>query len=206
MRWIQEWGQAPSSASYFLFNKSVNKTYIAMSKTDTLLNQVKVARDSYCKRISSISETQAKWKPTPESWNVIEITEHLYWAEQGGILGMWKTLYAIRSGQLEKRFDSFHQNLSVEEIISRTWKEKEQVPPVAAPRMGGILIFWRESLGSLQDVLEAFGNDLKDEELRVLAHPHPISGPMDFHQRLEFLRFHINRHYEQVGRIMAELK
>lgn len=78
-------------------------------------------------------------KPVPEVWNAIEFTEHLYWAEQGGLAGMWKTLYSIRSGQMEKRHDSAHLNLSVEEIIARTWKEKEQVPPVAAPRQGGTL-------------------------------------------------------------------
>lgn len=114
---------------------------------------------------------------------------------------MWKTLHAIRAGQLEKRFDSPHKNLSVEEIIARTWKEKEIVPPVAAPRMGGTLIFWRYALSSLQQILEGFGQDLSDDELHLQAHPHPISGPMDFHQRLEFLAFHLKRHEEQVKNV-----
>ncbi len=111
---------------------------------------------------------------------------------------MWKTIKAIRSGQAEKRRDSIHESLPVEEIITRTWKEKEVVPPVAAPRMGGTLIFWRYALSSLQQILEGFGQDLKDDELRIQAHPHPISGPMDFQQRLEFLAFHLKRHEEQV--------
>ena len=53
-----------------------------------------------------------------------------------------------------------------------------------------------------------FGNhelDLKENELRLQAHPHPISGPMDFHQRLEFLRFHINRHKDQVSSLLNEM-
>ena len=33
--------------------------------------------------------------------------------------------------------------------------------------------------------------------LRVIAHAHPISGELDFHQRLEFLRYHIDRHHLQ---------
>ena len=172
-----------------------------MPKVEMLIHQVREARNSYCKRISPVSEAQAQWRPSPEVWNVIEITEHLYWAEQGGISGMWKTLYAIRSGQMEKRYDSVHQNLSVEEIIARTWKEKEVVPPVAAPRQGGPLIFWRNALASLQSVLEGFGMDLQDDELRIQAHPHPISGAMDFQQRLEFLAFHIKRHEGQVEKL-----
>lgn len=172
-----------------------------MRTIDALIGRAREARDSYCQRILPLSETQAQWKPSPDAWNIIEITEHLYWAEQGGIAGMWKTLKAIRSGQLEKRFDSVHQNLRVEEIIARTWKEKETVPPVAAPRQGGTLIFWRHALSSLQQILEGFGQDLKDDELRIQAHPHPISGPLDFQQRIEFLAFHMNRHEEQVKKL-----
>ncbi|MGH2565723.1 MAG: hypothetical protein ACRDE5_14500, partial [Ginsengibacter sp.] len=93
----------------------------------------------------------------------------------------------------------------VEEIIQLTWKAKEQVPAVAAPRLGGLLSFWKSSLKSLQKVLEEFGQDLGDDELRIQAHPHPISGPMDFHQRLEFIRFHINRHGDQVRRLISDM-
>lgn len=173
-----------------------------MTTVEMLIHQVREGRNLYCNRISLVTESQAQWRPSPEEWNVMEITEHLYWAEQGGISGMWKTLHAIRSGQIEKRYDSVHQNLSVEEIIVRTWKEKEQVPPVAAPRQGGPLIFWRNSLASLQSILDAFGTDLQDDELRIQAHPHPISGAMDFQQRLEFLAFHIKRHDGQVEKLL----
>ncbi len=104
----------------------------------------------------------------------------LYWAEHGGILGMWKALHAIRSGQMERTLESKHKDLSIDEIVQRTWQPKEKVPAVAAPRMGGTLVFWREALASLQSILDQFGEALKPEELRVAAHPHPISGPLVF--------------------------
>lgn len=168
-----------------------------MNKTHHLISAIKVARQSYLDAIQSASETQALWKPSPDVWNMVDITEHLYWAEHGGILGMWKTLYAIRSGQVERTLESKHKDLSIDEIVQRTWQAKEKVPAVAAPRMGGTLIFWREALASLQSILDQFGEALKPEELRLLAHPHPISGPLDFHQRLEFLAFHLRRHQRQ---------
>jgi hypothetical protein len=76
---------------------------------------------------------------------------------------------------------------------------------VAAPRLGGPLAFWKESLHSLQAVLEAFGQDLREDELRLQAHPHPISGAFDFQQRIELLRFHIERHQEQVSQLLATI-
>jgi hypothetical protein len=137
------------------------------------------------------------WKPAADVWNIVEITELLYWAEHGGILGMWKTLYAVRSGQMERTFESKHKELTIDEIIQRTWQLKEKVPAIAAPRMGGTLIFWKQALESLQMILDRFGDELQPDELRLQAHPHPLSGPMDFHQRLEFLVFHIKRHQGQ---------
>ncbi len=172
-----------------------------MNKVHQLISEVGRPRDHYLSLIKSMSQAQASFKATEDVWNVIENTEHLFWAEQGGIYGMWKTLYAIREGTLEKTFESNHKELPIQELIDLTWKPKEEVPAIAAPRLGGTLVFWQYSLQSLQGILEAFGNDLQEDELRIQAHPHPISGAMDFQQRLEFLAFHINRHAQQVQNI-----
>lgn len=62
-----------------------------MNKSVTqLLREVAQARQSYLATVSSFDEQQAAWKPSPNCWNAVEITEHLFWAEQGAILGMWK--------------------------------------------------------------------------------------------------------------------
>ncbi|HRH50771.1 MAG TPA: DinB family protein [Panacibacter sp.] len=177
-----------------------------MNKVENLIAEVSTARNNFLQQLSFFSEEKAKWKPTAEIWCATEITEHLFWAEQGAIIGMWKTLYTIREGKMERTYDSVHKEMPVEKIIELTWKDKEIVPAVAAPRVGGPLSFWYASLSSLQQVLETFGNDLKENELRILAHPHPISGPMDFQQRLEFLRLHLNRHEAQVAALMEEIK
>jgi hypothetical protein len=155
--------------------------------------------------MADLTEIQARWKPSPDVWNCIEITEHLFWAEQGGILGMWKTLHAIREGSMVRTYESIHRDMSVEQIIELTWQPKEKVPPVAAPRLGGPLLFWKQSLKGLQGILEAFGQDLNGDELRLQAHPHPISGAMDFQQRIEFLAFHLHRHQEQVAQLVATM-
>lgn len=176
-----------------------------MNTVAMLVEKVAVARREYLDQIQGYSEELAQWKPANDVWNIVENTEHLFWAEQGGIVGMWKTIHAIREGKMPTTYESVHRDMSIEEIIQQTWKEKEQVPVVAAPRFGGPLSFWHHSLNSLQGVLNAFGKDLKDDELRIQAHPHPISGAMDFQQRLEFLVFHLNRHKAQVARLIKEM-
>jgi len=176
-----------------------------MNTGQKLIQDVSAARTRYLDQLAQVTEEQSRWKPDPEVWNITEITEHLFWAEQGGIFGMWKTLHAIRDGSLVRTYESIHQDLPIEQVIELTWQPKEKVPAVAAPRLGGPLVFWKASLHSLQAVLEAFGQDLREEELRLQAHPHPISGPLDFQQRIEFLRFHIDRHQAQVSQLLATL-
>ena len=173
--------------------------------TQTLIQAVAKDRAAYLKQISQLTDAQAQWKPIPDAWNMVEITEHLYWAEHGAIFGMWKILNAIRTGQFERTFESNHKDMPIDEIISLTWKPKEIVPAVAAPRLGGPIGFWMAALDGLQQLLESFGNYIQDDELRLQAHPHPISGAMDFQQRLEFLSFHILRHKEQCAQLMAEM-
>ena len=173
-----------------------------MNPIEKLINDLAIARNNYLASIKTLTEEQTIWKPTPDVWNVVDITEHLFWAEHGAIVGMWKTLIAIREGKMERRTDSVHKNMPVEEIIALTWQPKEIVPAVAAPRMAGPIAFWQASLASLQELITLFANQLNEEDLKTLAHPHPISGDMDFQQRLEFLRFHIDRHREQVEGIV----
>lgn len=119
---------------------------------------------------------------------------------------MWKTFLAIREGKVAKIYESAHTNMPIEKIIQLTWQPKEIVPAIAAPRLRGQLSFWRASLKNLQGLLNLFGNELKESELRLQAHPHPISGALDFQQRFEFLRFHINRHQEQVLQILKAMQ
>ena len=176
-----------------------------MNKIEQLIDIVSQERKLYVEELNNITETQANWKSSPENWNLIEITEHLFWAEQGGILGMWKTIEAIRAGQIERIKESVHQDLPIEKIIERTWKTKETVPPSAAPRMGGTLAFWIASLNSLQPILNSFGSYLHEDELKIQSQPHPISGALDFQQRFEFLAFHIARHREQSKKIKNEM-
>ncbi len=169
-----------------------------MSRTKALIHEVSVARQAYIASLSTIDDTQAQWKPSPDSWSAVDITEHLYWAEHGGLWGMWKTLYGIRAGQVTYEEKSLNDGLPIEAIIQLTWKEKELVPAVAAPRLGGTLPFWASALNSLQPVLADLGNDLQDHELALKAHPHPISGSLSYGQRFEFLRFHLDRHRGQI--------
>lgn len=173
------------------------------STLTSLISDVAAARTRYFDVVGKLTEPQTRYKPSAEVWSPIEITEHLYWAEHGGIWGMWRALQAYRDGTPVWSGEHTNRGKSIEAIVAQTWQEKEQVPAIAAPRMGGTLAFWAASLGSLQQPLEAFSRDVTVDELEVVIHPHPISGPLDIPQRFNFLAFHIDRHRRQVENLFV---
>lgn len=179
---------------------------ISPSPLNALLADVATARNHYLRLVHPLSEQQAHSKPSPAGWSIVEITEHLYWAEQGGIWGMWRALQACRDGKPVWTGEHTNRGQSIEEIVDRTWQPKEQVPAIAAPRMGGTLAFWGASLLSLQQPLEAFSHAIANDDPEAIIHPHPISGPLDIRQRFAFLRFHIDRHRQQAGLLITNLQ
>ena len=69
-----------------------------MNALSQLLNEVATARTRFCSEVGTLTEEQAHWKPAPDVWNAVENTEHLYWAEHGGIWGMWRAFHAKQVG------------------------------------------------------------------------------------------------------------
>lgn len=175
-----------------------------MEEVDRLIKDVAQARERFLALVSGLSPEQAAFKPEPVQWSILEITEHMVRAEEAGVSGIWRALDGYRQGELVWSGDPVHKGLPIEEVVSRTWQPKEQVPEIAAPRWGGSLSYWVVSLRSKQLVLEELAKSLSGVASEVVVYPHPISGPLDVRQRLEFLRFHLDRHRGQVKALKGE--
>jgi hypothetical protein len=65
------------------------------------------------------------------------------------------------------------------------------------------LAAWVSSQRSLTHLLRDLATELEGHSLDAMVFPHFLSGPLDARQRLEFLRFHIERHSEQVRRVRS---
>ena len=163
-----------------------------------LINDVEEARQQFILAASGLSFSQSQFRPSEEIWSVVDNVEHMVWAEQGGINGMWKTLDGIKNDTPTWTGDAIHQGLSIEVIIEKTWQPKEKVPEVAKPRWGGPVEFWIGSLENCQVLLQKLGLALEGHDLEKIIYPHIISGPLNVIQRMEFLRFHLKRHQRQI--------
>jgi hypothetical protein len=173
-----------------------------VNEADRLIEAVERSRDRLLNSVSSLNGRQAAFKPAVSEWSVIDVLEHLYLAELSGVSKIWAALEDLRGGKgwSEARPN---QGKSIEDVVARTWKKKEVAPPIATPHIGGPLSFWLSATRSLRPVLAELGSELRDSNLEEVVFPHFLSGPLDARQRLDFLRFHIERHAAQVDRIRA---
>jgi hypothetical protein len=175
-----------------------------MENLNELIGQVAVARQRLIKTASGLSPAQAQFKSSTETWSITDNVEHLVWAEQGAINGMWRALEGFKNNAPIWKGECIHHGLSIEEVVDRTWQSKEKAPEIARPKWGGPTEFWILSLNNCQPLLESLGNALAGFDLEKIIHPHPISGPINILQRMEFLRFHLDRHREQIENIKSD--
>ncbi|MBC7843823.1 MAG: DinB family protein [Gemmatimonadaceae bacterium] len=179
-----------------------------LHRVDILIADASAARDAFLTALGQPTPGQSHFRPSPDAWSLADLTEHMTLAERSGTFGLWKALDGIAHGRPVWSGEPVHAGRPVEAIIAATWREKETVPPIAAPTWGAPIGYWIAALRGGHAVLEALGAALKQLEasgvaLDTVIFPHPLSGPMDVWQRLEFLRFHLDRHREQVRAVRA---
>lgn len=173
-----------------------------MSAVAQLVESVEVARRALLDVLAGLSEPQAAFRPGEDQWSILEVVEHLYLAELSGVSKIWAALDGVRANRF---WSGARPNAGqpIEAVVAATWKPKEQAPPIATPHIGGPTSFWVSGTRSLTGVLADLGRHLEGVPLEQVVFPHYLSGPLDGRQRLEFLRFHIERHLTQIASIRS---
>jgi hypothetical protein len=166
-----------------------------------LIDEVANARRRLLSTVANLTPAQAVFKPAPEEWSVLENIEHVVLAEISGVSKIWQAADSFRAGAPVFTGEHTNQGLSIDEVVARTWKPKEVAPPIATPHIGGPLQYWITYSESCQMVLDRLGTALHGLDLEQVIFPHFLSGPLDARQRLEFLRFHLDRHRAQILRL-----
>jgi hypothetical protein len=171
-----------------------------MAEVTKLIQSVEQSRTMLLNSVMGLSEVQAAFRPEDGQWSVVDILEHLYLAEVSGVTKIWGAVEGLRAGRVWAEALP-NRGKRIEDVVATTWKPKEVAPPIATPHIGGPLEFWVSATESLSGILADLGAQLEGTNLEEVVFPHYLSGPLDGRQRLEFLRFHIERHVDQIGRV-----
>jgi hypothetical protein len=174
-----------------------------LTEVDDLVAAVELARGEYLSLLDGLSAEQAAFTVDDAAWSIAEVTEHLVHAESGGINLIWRAADGRARGAPVWSGESPNRGLSIEEVVRRTWRERETSPDSALPRVGGPLGYWAAALRSCSGLLGELKESLHGVPLEDTIYPHVISGPLDARQRLQFLAFHLRRHRDQVAAIIG---
>ena len=154
---------------------------------------------------SLVADLDRDVRPAGDGWSVADILEHLVLAERMGVHRIWRAAEATRSGRPVWTGVHVNGGLSIEEIVARTWQSREVAPDGATPTGRGGLPLWRAELQALTSVTATVQQAVEGLRLTSVIDPHFLSGPLDAGQRLEFIRFHIDRHRDQIAAVLREV-
>jgi uncharacterized damage-inducible protein DinB len=154
--------------------------------------------------VEHLTDEQLGFRPSPESWTVAEIVEHLSIVERrvARMLGLMLTKLEPEAARAE---GSTFEPVSVAEFVERSRTEKYTAPDEIRPK--GLPL--SDSLVALRDSRSALSS-LRERVERVdgtrARFPHPVWGPLDLYQWLAFVSAHEQRHLSQIEALKERMK
>jgi hypothetical protein len=162
---------------------------------EILLAKLRETREVFVAEVRGISERQARWKPTPEAWSILECAEHVAVAEQ--------RMFGLLSKKATPLPDGVARAGREDEILAHgTDRTKKFKAPEGATPNG--------HFNTLADALEAFEAARSEtiayieccvEDLRSRETVHAAFGPITAQECLALLTIHPARHSLQVREI-----
>lgn len=180
-------------------------TITMANQINRLFTEIKLSRARIIDLISDVSADDAARRMTQKQWNIQEVVEHLVLAERGGFDLIFTAAENFRKDKPVWSGKSENIGLTIEEVINKTWKSKEKAPPSATPQGRWSLGVWTSHLKNCDDLLLHLIPVLKGLPLNDVIYPHFLCGPLNVIQRLEFIRFHIDRHFNQISNLKTDL-
>lgn len=149
-------------------------------------------------RIAAHTPAQQQFQPDGQSWNMLQVAEHLLTSERGINQVLMKYPPAQASRPLTWRN---HWNTFLLQVFLRL-PLKFAAPRVLTPPQGATPLpvlrdAWQTERATLRDLLEAIPAD----RLPYYAFKHPRTGGMNIASTLDFMTNHVRHHLIQLRRI-----
>lgn len=160
-------------------------------------------RKNLLDEIAKLSHTQQNFKPAPEAWSILQVVNHLLYAETNVVKYMLKKIQGIAT--VEKA----GVQAKVRSAVLNTFLKsplKFKAPKAAMPAQEEVYIFenlrrqWNEVRAEFGKILD----QLNPADAEKLLFKHPISGKFNIYQTMSFLQEHIAHHIRQIGRIKSD--
>ncbi len=173
-----------------------------------IFDSINETRVRFYERVAGLQPAQENFRPTPDTWSVGELIEHVSHVDHQIVQLVSKML--AKAGERASSSSSSDGNggnhpmtpFSFDDYIERGRSEKYQAPERAHPR-GGVPV--ADSLARMRETRERLRGMiplLDSADLSGISYPHPAFGPLDPYQWLVLIGVHDERHLLQLDALM----
>ena len=161
---------------------------------ETLIARLKQSREIYLRTLKGVGDTAAKVRPSPDSWSILEVSEHVATAERQ-MLTLWMKL--AQPGQADQSLDEAivtnSQDRSRKHIAPERSRPTGKMPSVSQA-IEQFDFYRGQTIAYLEGELE---------DLRAKTVAHPVAGTIDGYQLFLLMACHAERHAKQIEELKA---
>jgi len=172
---------------------------VAPQERTEIVDNLERSRQEFLAAVEGLSESQAKTRPDPERWSVLDCVEHVACVEER-FLGWLEAAEKLDAPRIDKEKEA---GLMVR-IPDRSTRAKSPEAVLPTGRFATLAeALDRFNAGRTRSV--RFAEDRCDD-LYCLAAAHPRFGPMNGVEFLIIIAGHARRHAEQIRETRAALE
>jgi hypothetical protein len=162
----------------------------SLQEKNELLQRLDGVRERLIGAVAGLSQEQADFKPSSDTWSVAGIVEHLATVEDLVIIRLEKMASEPNHGMFK---DS--DVVLFDKVVDRTerFQSPERVHPTGKS-LGSSL----ERLAATREKIVGLIRSAPDGHFRQHSMEHPVFGPLDGHQWVVVVAGHCLRHTEQI--------
>lgn len=170
-----------------------------MGKQQRLFLQLEEQRSKFLDVYSRLTPLQLRFKPEPESWNLLQVLRHIVTAEKQSII------YIQRRIERNKKLTKAGLGSTLRYLILKIamiLPIKFKAPKIAEVREENQdLDLMKEEWVSIRTELKQILDETDENILASTVYKHPRAGLLNMNQALGFMKDHIEHHLKQVNRI-----
>lgn len=146
------------------------------------------------------SDRELRQKPEPNTWNALQVLEHVIGSEKGTLGYMLKKTQADVDSLEVATDKNQRESEKLNEVLQSTHRyQKPEVLP--DPNGDNAMEEYRAAWNQLNKEYWKFFESLDEDYLDKQLFRHPFSGKLNAFQTLDFLIHHITHHMHQLNRI-----
>lgn len=167
---------------------------------EKLFNKIEAQRKNLIDEVGKLTHEQQNFSPSPETWSILQVFNHLITAETNSLKYMSKKIQGIATIR-KAGVPAMIRSALLKLFLKLPLKYK-------APKGVNVdheeIYFFENQAKQWDDLRSALGkflDQLDPVAAQKLIFKHPISGRMNIYQTLSFLYEHMEHHKKQIERI-----